>query len=97
MTGLKTIGINFPEPWLRFQPWTLPHPLPSSVIAYRAANEGETKMKPELTHEEKLAFVARFCPYLDESEALEAYEIYRQYVDEGQLPAIARQYAGICA
>ena len=54
-------------------------------------------MKSELTTEEKLAFVARFCPYLDESEALEAYEIYRQYVDEGQLPAIARQYAGICA
>lgn len=47
------------------------------------------------SEQEIVAWARRFDPCLSEDEALAAYVVYRQYIDEGQSSLVARQYAGL--
>ena len=48
-----------------------------------------------MTREDKIAFVRKYVPESEEQEALEMYDIYRSYREEGQSSIVARQYAGM--
>ena len=49
-----------------------------------------------MSNEEIIAWVSKQIGYqIQEEEALEMYEIYRSYRDEGQSHEVAKQYAGM--
>lgn len=42
-----------------------------------------------------IQWVHQFAPWMSDTEALEAYRVYRSYYDEGQTALVSRQYAGL--
>lgn len=48
-----------------------------------------------MNDENIIKWVHQFCPWMSDSEALKAYEVYRSYYDEGQSSIVSRQYAGL--
>lgn len=48
-----------------------------------------------MSNEEISAWVRRYLPYDTDEECLAAYEIFRNYRDEGQSMEVSLQYAGL--
>lgn len=48
-----------------------------------------------MNEEQIIMWVHQFAPWMSDSEALQAYKVYRDYLDEGQSSLVSRQYAGL--